>query len=238
MKPKEFVVIIMRPCPEWLFLAFGVMFAGARIVPICSTNEGGLDLIALMKKLKTCCMLAFDPGYEGEIWHVVENIVEHFKKDGSANSKNLPSLRYLIGHAISDLSSNIKTVKDMLKEDTQSVELPPVDPKDIFVVLYTTGSTGNPKLVAHTHSVLAYRNFISKTDSPGKINFFNNRPFNWVGGFPSSVMHGQTRVTISRFARPAADPLGRVIEVIQEEKCNRAFLLPSIVSELVKRKVH
>ena len=62
VKPKEIVAINLKPCQDWLFLTFGAMFAGAVPISISFTYTDGSDVIAMMKKLKTCSMLIFEPG--------------------------------------------------------------------------------------------------------------------------------------------------------------------------------
>lgn len=238
VKPREFVAINIRPCPEWLYLAFGVMFAGARIAPISFTYTDGSDLIALMNKLETCSMLAFDPGDDFENLRIVKQFVQHFRNDGSAKSSHIPSLRYLLGHGISGQTSSIKTIGSLLSEDLKEVKLPTLHPEEIFVVFQTSGSTGIPKVVAHTHfSFMILRKLIPNLDKIDENSSFNDRPFNWMGGFPNTVIYGQKRVTISGFGQPAADELGRVFEIIRQEKCNFAVSLPPRISEMIKRKV-
>lgn len=93
VKPGELVAINIRPCPEWLYLAFGSMFAGAAPVCISFTYKDENDLRTLMNKMVNCTMLVLDPGVDDEIWSIVEHMVDSVSPDGTATCLNIPSLR-------------------------------------------------------------------------------------------------------------------------------------------------
>lgn len=238
VQKDEVVALNIRTCPEWLYLAFGAILAGARIVGISFTYTDGSDLVALMNRLKTCSLLALDPGADGKNWEIVKGVVQNIR-NGEVFSKQMPYLRYLIGHQFKNETTKLLSTEDLIFSEHNDVVLPEISSSDIAILFQTSGSTGVPKLAAHTHDSLNYRHHVGSLDFfDTRTRVFNDRPFNWIGGFPVGVLQGQTRVTISGFGKPASDPVARMIDVITEEKCVLAMVLPPLLSTWIERQVY
>ena len=151
VKKTEFVAVSMRHCSEWLYAVFGAVLAGARPVSLSFTYTDGSDVVAMMKKLQTCSLFVLDPGEEEENWAVFRKLVEDYDKTGSVKSKKMPYLRYLICHDRPKDNNDILTLRTMMSWEMPDVDLPKAAPDDIFALFQTSGSTGVPKAVAHTH---------------------------------------------------------------------------------------
>ncbi|XP_045179876.2 3-[(3aS,4S,7aS)-7a-methyl-1,5-dioxo-octahydro-1H-inden-4-yl]propanoyl:CoA ligase-like [Mercenaria mercenaria] len=239
IREKEIIAINLRCCPEWLYATFGAMIAGAIPVSITFTYTDGNDLIAMMEKLEKCSLLVLDPGLESINWNILRRLLDEYKSDGKVRSKKMPYLRHLLGVAFDREpdTSNVKDFKDLLEEDHPDIELPDIDPNEIYCLFQTSGSTGIPKLVAHVQlsaMKLAESHIFELIED--KFIQFNDRPFNWGGGYPSSVLTGQTRVTFSEFCDPPKDRISFMIEVIERERCSMVFALPPLMHELIKRQ--
>lgn len=238
MKRGEIVAVNIRPCPEWLFMVFGSVLAGAVPVGIVFTYTDGSDLIAMMKKLGKCSLLALDSDEDGNNWEIVNKLVDDYSVDGHVSSTAMPNLRYLVGHNCKDGISGIKTVDDLLAVEINGVQLPELAEDEPAILFQTSGSTGVPKLAAHTHaSLMSYRRTSGYEYFSNQHRSFNNRPFNWIGGFPISVLLGQTRVAMSGMGEAPKDQLSRIIEIIAEENVTCAFVLPPHVLAIADRQV-
>ena len=235
------MLLNVRPCPEWLYLTFGSILAGIVVVGKSFTNKDGGDLVDIVNKLRTCSLLVLDPGVDGQNWENVSKVLE-ITEDGGAVSQRMSYLRYVIGHRFDKGVSGVKHLKqvqELIESGYDSkVVLPEIKESDVMALFQTTGSTGVPKLVAHTHdSVMIVRRFGDNEYFNGRYRLFNSRPFNWIGGFPFNVLYGQTRVTVSEFGHPADDPVSRETDVIKEENCNLIVALAPRIATLVQKRV-
>lgn len=241
VRKGELIAVNIRSCPEWLFLVYGAMAAGAIPVGISFTYTNGSDLIAMMNKLETCCLLALDPGCDSANWEIVKHLTESYSSDGRMVSNNMPSLRYLIVHeGMGDtvLMQGAKTLEELISEDNSSVTLPDIDENDLAVLLQTSGSTGVPKLVAHTHkSILAIRELSTMVFLDTSVIQYNDRPFTWIGGFPISPLIGQKRVTVSGLSSKSRDNVASVIDTVCRERCTSLTVLPPMLHALIRRQV-
>ena len=253
VKRDEVVAISIRPCPEWLYLAFGAVYAGVKVVGISFTYKDGSDLIASMERLQRCSLLAVDPGVDSNSWEILDTLIDGFTKEGHVKSVKLPSLRYVVGHRLSTLSDTspsqpLKTIADLLTDRTghDDISLPILDPDDIVALFQTSGSTGTPKVVARTHASCMHVRRIAGEQGLqylSSTNAFNDRPFGWAGGTPLACVIGQTRVTMSD--RDAIDDdtqhedqLARMFEVIVEEHCTMVAALPPRLMNMINRQVY
>lgn len=206
------------------------------------TYKDGSDLLASLKRLETCTVLAMDPGVDGHNLKVVQSFIERFNKDGTVSSQEVPSLKYVYGHTFDDSVTGIRKFADLLveieQEEDEEIELPDVEENDLAVVFQTSGTTGVPKLVAHTHkSLVNVRRMMNIEQYSSRNTFFNDRPFSSFVGFPHSVICGQSRVALSEFDDLEEDPISRLIDIITEEGCNLVFGLPPFIADLVLRTV-
>jgi acyl-coenzyme A synthetase/AMP-(fatty) acid ligase len=242
VKKGELIAINLRNCPEWLYLQFGVMFSGAVPVSISFTYKDGSDLIALMEKLGNCCLLALDPGVDGLNWQIVKKLLNRYSPDGTASSDKLPSLRYVIGHEVGWKNSRemtgVKTISELVNETNPAVTCPIIDKDDAAFFVQTSGSTGVPKLVVHTHrSIMTVRQLGSVGLVDSSVVQYNDRPFCWIGGFPMSIVTGQKRVTVSGFSPIPDDRVTSLIDIVQKEKCTLLTALPPLLHGLIRAEV-
>lgn len=231
------MAINIRPCPEWLYLAFGAILAGAQVIGISFTYTDGSDLIEMMAKLRFCSVLALDPGIDDKNWAIVEKLV-HLTQNGGVVSDKMPYLRYLFGHHFDKTIYGLRQVQSLLQLADDDVNLPDLDENDIVALFQTSGSTGIPKLVAHTHtSLLSVRHLTSLDYFSPKSRLYTDRPFNWIGGFPLGLLNGQTRVTVYGFGKPPLDKAIREKEIITEENCICIVCLPPRLATLIGEEV-
>ena len=238
VKRKEIVAINVRTCPEWLFATFGTMIAGAIPVSISFTYIDGSDLVTTMEKLKCCSCLIMDPGFDGINWNIVQNLLEHHDDTGEVKSSKLPYLRYLLGVQFKGCSDKVRDFVGSFIDDTSDdANFASINPDDVAAMVQTSGSTGIPKIVVHTHASLLSVIWTNMKALDADYVLFNDRPFNWIGGYPFSVMTGQTRVTISGFCDAPKDRVAFMKDIIQKERCSLILGLPPLVAELQKSQV-
>ena len=239
VRETEFIAISMRSCPEWIYATFGAIFAGARPISLSLTYTDGSDIVAMMEKLETCAAFVLDPGVDGTNWEIVNKIVDAYDKTGKVTSARMPYLRYLICHDRPQTDRGALSLTEMMSWDKSSVDLPKLHADDIALLLQTSGSTGIPKAVCHTHrSLIAGSIYFNEKMSGRDDIIYNDRPFTWIGGFPVSAITGETRVLWSGFCDPPNDAVGFMVDVIKKEKCKSLTILPPRLNELIHRQVY
>lgn len=243
VKEGEIVAVNVRNCPEWLYLQFGVMFSRAVPANISFTYKDGSDLIALMKKLQKCCLLALDPGVDGLNWEIVKRLLSSYSPNGNASSEKLPSLRYVIGHEVcaadSRMMTGVKSISELMNEENATITCPAIYEDDAAFLVQTSGSTGVPKLVMHTHrSVMCLRKMASFSFIDASVVQYNDRPFCWIGGYPLSAVTGQKRVTVSGFSPLPEDKETSLIDIVRQENCSLLTALPPMLHLLIGSKVN
>lgn len=235
IKRKEIVALNLRTCPEWLYGTFGAMLAGAIPVSISFAYSDGRDVVAMMKKLQHCSALVMDPGHGNMQWEIFRKLIDEYAADGTVKSTNLPYLRHMFGVGFDSLT--VKRFQDIIEGRHEDIVLPDVNPDDIATMIQTSGSTGVAKLVVHTHKSMLTLVGTDLKIIDNNYVIYNDRPFNWIGGFPISVLTGQRRVTVSGFGEVPQNNISFVLDVIQKEECSMVLALPPLMAELIRHQV-
>ena len=237
----EIIAITLKSCPEWLYMTFGAILAGARPISLSFTYKDGSDVIAMMEKFVTCSAIVLDPDEDVETWKIFQNLVKDYDDNGDVESDLMPYLRYFICRKNSKEKNVISslTIDNMISCEHHGISLPDVQPDDIVTLFQTSGSTGTPKAVAHTNrSLIACMMSITST-YPDEVAFttYNDRPFMWIGGFPLNVISGETRVTRYGYSDDPADLAEFILDVVKREKCVVLGTLPPLLKSLMDKQV-
>ena len=117
-----------------------------------------------------------------------------------------------------------RAVVDGLEED--------VSPGDVLLVTYTSGSTGEPKGVVHSHGgvIRHAHNLASLSDIDAASRIWTPMPLCWVGGFSFSMLRAM--VAGGCFLTQAVFEPGAALQMFGEEKVTNVSAWPAVATSL------
>ncbi|XP_069107832.1 putative acyl--CoA ligase YdaB isoform X1 [Argopecten irradians] len=231
VKKGDKIAIFGKNSLEWIIGEFAIFFAGAVSVHINITNRDASDAIETLGICK-CRFLLIDPTENSG----AQALIPQFKLTDDSNHVLL--LRKNGKWDFNDLESELNVPE-------HEVELPKVDVGDGAVIFTTSGSTGNPKLVLHTHSGIVYsipndenNPTFKHFGGPSKFKLFNDRTFSWLGGSPLvSFLYGNQILFMPSVTHPSKEQAVQIWNIIREEKCMGGCFLPFLLQNMVDTHV-
>ena len=156
VQPGEHVALWMTNRPEWLFLMFAIARVGGCIVPL-NTRYRTDDVAYTVTQSRSGTLISLDRSgpvdYQGMLMESMPSIEQ--AADG-LKVENYPDLKRLV--VLGELRLPNATGWDALlaageavSDETLAARAAAVDPDSLMMLAYTSGTTGNPKGVMHSH---------------------------------------------------------------------------------------
>ena len=206
-KPGDRIAICSPNCPEWVIVEFGVALAGMVLVPL---NPGFLEA-ELTVMLEECGATAL---FHADRWRDHDIAARAVKVRDAA----LPNLTLL---SLSDWDA-------FLASGANGVPLPFVNPRDLVILQFTSGTTGRPKgAMLHHGSINPPRSVAACCGLEPHDVWLNSMPMYHIGGAVISLL-----ATISRrgtFVQMRDWDPSLALELIESERCNGMLLVPTMV---------
>ncbi|HNR66940.1 MAG TPA: AMP-binding protein [bacterium] len=173
-----------------------------------------------------------------KLWYIVSNctafaIITHQKliPDSQELSENVPSLRLLL---YDQRNSQAKSLEELVREPLAEVRWPRIISVDLAALVYTSGSTGNPKGVTLTHlnMVSAAQSIITYLQNKPDDIVLNVLPLSFDYGLYQLLMvltFGGTLILERDFLYPS-----EIISKLQAEKVTGFPGVPTIFALLFK----
>ena len=213
-QPGERVAIWGPNHPAWIVLEYALAKAGLVIVALNPLYKA-LELRHALADSRAVGLFHADTAGGGPMRDIVDAV-----------RAELPALR-----AVHDFTGDVEA---LLQRGGDAGALPDVDPAGLFMIQYTSGTTGVPKAALLPHAgvaTIAARSYQSWQFGPGD-RVCHGFPMFHVGGSanstPGSLIVGATTLPIYIFkAREALD-------ILEQERCTGFIGVPTMLAAMME----
>ena len=209
---------------QWVVAEIAIIMAGAvavHLTTVLNDPKGFVEKI----KMADCVGLVIDQGTGDEQNLFISSCLLEFND----------CLKVVLLREGKKEFDRYDDLPSILSKDHSDVELPKLSPEDDIIVFKTSGSTGEPNMVAHTHFGVLNVEYFQGPDRPSVL--YNDRPFGWISGSPLVNIAYRTRRVFadSSYAAHKSNVM-KIWNWMREEKTTHALLAPFFLADLINFK--
>lgn len=206
IKKGDKVAILLMNCLEWLPIYFGALKTGALAVPL--NYRYTADEIKYCVELADSDVLVFGPEFIGRVEEICDK---------------LPKVKqmFYVGENCPTFSESYNYLVQLMNTEAPDIKLTEDDDAAIY---FSSGTTGFPKAILHTHRSLSHSAKVEQTHHSTKHNdvflcipplYHTGAKMHWFG----SLISGSKAVLL-RGVKPEW-----IMQAVSEEKCTIVWLL-------------
>ncbi len=237
------VVVQGDNCPGWLYLDYACMKIKAILIRAPGALQTPESLLELSKMYRGSALF-INPDANENVVERLNSLLSISRKDGHTRSDSsypkyvasfttetsfeLPNINHILDSSPS--KSRLQEISDIVSS-TEST--------DYATTFCTSGSTGQPKVVLHTHQSLggSFRMLLEKLRFQNRLaKYFIDRNFAWLGSaihYP--VVFGTCNVYVDPKYTMVLKQYDFIFDVIAEEKVSVAGFMPYILYDIAER---
>lgn len=212
------VAVLLRNCAEWFDIFFAVASLGAVLVPV-----------NFLLRSKEVAFIINDSG--ASVLLVGEDLLNQV----DISKGSTPELRDIICIGKQATSPPVLSYAMLVKQASASPVAENVQSEDLFLLQYTSGTTGFPKGAMHTQGTVAWNSFhqVGDFEVTSRERYLCIPGLCWVAGF-----HDFTLATLWMGGTVVLMPsggleIGILLELIERERISMVLLVPTIVKQVV-----
>lgn len=227
VSPGEKVAVWMNNKPDWLFLMFAIAKIGGVLVPL-NTRYRTEDIKYVLAQSNTGTLISDDQSGPVSYLELIRDVIPDSAKlqEPDTRVSRFPDMKRIIFVGEQTIPGSQLWSTILLKADETPIEVlrdreRQVNPDDLLLIGYTSGTTGDPKGVMHSH--INIRNCLERAAILGIS--FNDVHINYLPMFHIyalseimmiSALTGAKQVLMGNFDAESA------LELIETEKVTLA----------------
>lgn len=238
IEPGDKVALWMPNRPEWIFAFFAISKIGAVVVPV-NTRFRSVDLEYVLRQSDSRALLTVDQSGPIDYLALTQAVIPEIVNGAPPNfrAKDFAELRHIVVLGSEQRSATTSWI-DMMQQgaNVESDELQRrregADPDSTTLMMYTSGTTGFPKGVMHSHVI--QRNLVDIANRLGyrcDDAILVNWPLFHVAGIylgPLFCVVAGTRTVLTTTFDPAES-----LRLVEEERVTRLWGFDTQLSALV-----
>ena len=240
VRPGEHVALVMANFPEFVPVKFGISRAGAVCVPINFLNRRD-ELGYVLRQSDAVLLITMDRFRDLDYLGMLDELAPGW--EGGGGGDRLPLLRRVVVFptGAGDHRAAAATLEQLMA-GAGPVPAPAVDPASVSDILYTSGTTGQPKGVLLTHDMLlrtAYGSAYARAFEDARRLTFAlpmYHVFGYVEGMLAALFVGGAIIPQTAFSGPAT------LRAIASHRATDALWVPTmtlaVLDELERDRSH
>ncbi|GAB1606487.1 uncharacterized protein LOC115215238 [Argonauta hians] len=217
----DYVAVCISNCVDLMIYDSGVIMAGAISVRL-SISTGNFNSL-----LHGCKIVIFDSEEAVKKLRAIAEIYDN----GKVKCEIYPELKFVITISEKKIPQNVLSSKQLMLgvNGSEKIDLPHLEPEEIAIISQTSGTTGHPKRIYHTHYnwLNCSIHMIEQCGMTSEDTTYNTRPMLYIGGYPFGYMTvGNTHVTGKVSMLNDINNLDFIENLWKKENCKVLWLLP------------
>jgi cytochrome P450/acyl-CoA synthetase (AMP-forming)/AMP-acid ligase II len=234
------VALMLANRPEFVIAAFGVGSIGAVVVPVSTFASGGERDYVL--RHSDASMLVTQSSLMKHRF-VAELFESHPEVAQSApnqiRSVAFPFLRHIVSLDTEPTGpvqswDDFMAGADVVTEDLLDAAMSEVHPRDPGIIIYTSGTSANPKGVVHTNGtpVIQSWRWAEALGLTAEDKLLSNFPYFWSAGW-TMTLGGPLAAGAAVFTMDTFDP-GKALELIARERITALQAMTATYTDIVE----